>query len=152
MSQSGSGNRKELCKKCEGYKNLYKYEILTVPFQTVVTDVPVLHSSAQTKYEKEIGDDLQLVLDEVEGIKFSDFKELESKVEASLGYMNKNIKRTVNSARSDHKTYTKDKDTQITTPIYLFPLIQMFCETKKGSKFEIYSLGSANKFMIYSNF
>ncbi|TFG18218.1 MAG: hypothetical protein EU531_00895 [Promethearchaeota archaeon] len=148
----GSGNRSELCKECEGHKNLYKYENLPVPFQTVVTGLPVLHSSAQTKYEKEIGDDLQQVLDDVEGIKFSDFKELESKVEASLGYMNKNIKKTVSSARSDHKNYDKDKDTQITTPIYLFPLIQMFCETKKGSKFEIYSLGSANKFMIYSNF
>ncbi|TFF69053.1 MAG: hypothetical protein EU516_01680 [Promethearchaeota archaeon] len=148
----GSGSRKDLCKECEGHKNLYKYEILPVPFQTVVTGLPVLHSSAQTKYEKEIGEDLQKVLDDVEGIKFSDFKELESKVEASLGYMNKNIKKTVSSAKSDHKSYNKDKDTQITTPIYLFPLIQMFCETKKGSKFEIYSLGSANKFMIYSNF
>jgi hypothetical protein len=148
----GSGNRTELCKECEGHKNLYKYETLPVPFQTVVTGVPVLHSSAQTKYEKEIGNDLQQVLDEVEGIKFTDFKDLESKVEASLGYMNKNIKKTVGSARSDYKDYDKDKDSQITTQIYLFPLIQMFCETKKGSKFEIYSLGSANKFMIYSNF
>ncbi len=148
----GSGNRTELCKECEGHKNLYKYEILPVPFQTIVTGVPVLHSSATTKYEKEIGNDLQQVLDEVEGIKFTDFKDLESKVEASLGYMNKNIKKTVNSSRSDYKNYDKDKDTQITTQIYLFPLIQMFCETKKGSKFEIYSLGSANKFMIYSNF
>jgi len=148
----GTGSRNEQCKDCEGHKNLYRYEILPVPFQTVVTGIPVLHSSAQTKYEKEIGDDLQQVLDEVEGIKFNNFKELESKVEASLGYMNKNIKKTVSSAKNDHKSYDKDKDTQITTPIYLFPLIQMFCETKKGSKFEIYSLGSANKFMIYSNF
>ncbi len=148
----GSGNRQELCKECEGHKSLYKYEILPVPFQTVVTGMPVLHSSAQTKYEKEIGDDLQIVLDDVEGIKFSDFKELESKVEASLGYMNKNIKKTVSSARTDYKNYDKDNDAQITTQIYLFPLIQMFCETKRGSKFEIYSLGSANKFMIYSNF
>jgi hypothetical protein len=148
----GSGNRTELCKECEGYKNLYKYETLPVPFQTVVSGVPVLHSSAQTKYEKEIGNDLQQVLDEVEGIKFTDFKDLESKVEGSLGYMNKNIKKTVSSAGSDYKNYDKDKDSQITTQIYLFPLIQMFCETKKGSKFEIYSLGSANKFMIYSNF
>ena len=31
-------------------------------------------------------------------------------------------------------------------------MIQMFCETKRGSKFEIYSLGSGAKFMTYSNF
>ncbi|MFX1356329.1 MAG: hypothetical protein ACFFA8_03515 [Promethearchaeota archaeon] len=148
----GTGNRKTQCKECGGHKNLYKYEILPVPFKTVVTGVPVLHSSAQTKYEKEIGDDLHKMIEEVEGIKFTDFKELESKAEASLGYWNKNIKKTINSAGNDYKTYQKDKDAQITTQIHLFPMIQMFCETKKGSKFEIYSLGSANKFIIYSNF
>jgi len=148
----GTGNRQSQCKECEGYKNLYKYEILPVPFKTVVTGIPVLHSSAQTKYEKEIGDDLHKMLDSVEGISFSEFKTLDSKAEASLGYWNKNIKKTISSAGSDYKTYDKDKDAKITTQIYLFPMIQMFCETKKGSKFEIYSIGSDQKFMIYSNF
>ncbi|MFX0024803.1 MAG: hypothetical protein ACFE8M_00190 [Candidatus Hermodarchaeota archaeon] len=148
----GTGARRNPCKECGGYKSLYKYEILPVPFKTVVTGVPVLHSSAQTRYEKEMGEDLHKMLEDVEGIKFNEFKELESKAEASLGYWNKNIKRTISSAGSDYKSYQKDKNVQITTQIYLFPLIQMFCETKKGKKFEIYSLGSANKFMIYSNF
>jgi hypothetical protein len=148
----GTGKRQNQCKECGGHKNLYKYEILPVPFKTVVTGVPILHSSAQTKYEKEIGDDLHKMIEDVEGIKFTDYKELESKAEASLGYWNKNIKKTISSAGSDYKIYQKDKDAQITTQIHLFPMIQMFCETKKGSKFEIYSLGSANKFIIYSNF
>ncbi|MFW9988805.1 MAG: hypothetical protein ACFFC3_09135 [Candidatus Odinarchaeota archaeon] len=148
----GTGNRLEPCKECGGYKNMYKYEVLPVPFKTVITGVPILHSSAQTRYEKQIGDDLHKMIEDVEGIRFSNFKELESKVEPSLGYMNKNISKTVGAARSDYKTYEKDKDAQITSQIYLFPMIQMFCETKRGSKFEIYSLGSGNKFMIYSNF
>ena len=148
----GLGTSKEQCKDCGGYKNLYKYQILAVPFKTVVTGIPVLHSSAQTKYEKQIERDLHQMIEEVEGIRFNNFKDLESKSEASLGYWNKNIKKTISSASSDHKTYSKDKEAQITTQIYLFPMIQMFCETKKGTKFEIYSLGSANKFMIYSNF
>ncbi|MFX1391693.1 MAG: hypothetical protein ACFE9Z_16630 [Promethearchaeota archaeon] len=148
----GTSNRSEPCKECGGHKNMYKYEVLPVPFKTVITGVPILHSSAQTRYEKQIGDDLHKMIEDVEGIRFSDFKELESKVEPSLGYMNKNISKTVGAARSDYKNYEKDKDAQITSQIYLFPMIQMFCETKRGSKFEIYSLGSGNKFMIYSNF
>ncbi len=148
----GTGTRKIKCSDCEGHKSLFKYQILPVPFKTVVTGIPVLHSSAQTKYEKEIERDLHQIIEEVEGIRFNDFKDLESKAEASLGYWNKNIKKTINSAGSDFKSYSKDKEAQITTQIYLFPMIQMFCETKKGAKFEIYSLGSANKFMIYSNF
>ena len=148
----GSGTSKEPCRDCGGHKSLYKYQILPVPYKTVVTGIPVLHSSAQTKYEKEIERDLHQMIEEVEGIRFNDFKELESKAEPSLGYWNKNIKKTIGAAGNDFKTYDKDKEAQITTQIYLFPMIQMFCETKKGSKFEIYSLGSANKFMIYSNF
>ena len=148
----GTGNRTEPCKECGGHKNLYKYEELPVPFQTVVTGVPILHSSAQTKYEKEIGDDLHKMIEDVEGIRFSNFKELDSKAEASLGYWNKNIKKTIGSAGSDYKTNEKDKDAQITTQIYLFPMIQMYAETKRGKRFEIYSLGSGTKFMVYSNF
>ncbi|MFX1454887.1 MAG: hypothetical protein ACFFDB_05880 [Promethearchaeota archaeon] len=148
----GTGNRNELCKECGGHKNVYKYEILPVPFQTVVTGVPILHSSAQTKYEKEIGEDLHKMIEDIEGIKFNNFKELESKSEASLGYMNKNISKTIGAARTDYRRHEKDKDSQITSQIYLFPMIQLFCQTKKGSKYEVYSLGSANKFMIYSNF
>ncbi len=148
----GTGNQSEPCKECGGHKNMYKYETLPVPFKTVETGIPVLHSSAQTKYEKEIGDDLHTMIEDVEGIRFSDFKELESKAEASLGYTNKKINKTIGAAKSDHRKNEKDKDTQITTQIYLFPMIQMFCETKRGTKFEIYSLGSGNKFMTYSNF
>lgn len=148
----GTGNRTEPCKECGGHKNLYRYEELPVPFQTVVTGVPVLHSSAQTRYEKEIGDDLHKMIEDVEGIKFTNFKELESKSEPSLGYTNKNISKTIGAARTDYKKHDKDKDTQITTQIYLFPMIQMLAETKRGSKFEIYSIGSGNKFMVYSNF
>jgi len=148
----GTGTSKEQCKDCGGHKNFYKYQVLPVPFKTVVTGIPVLHSSAQTKYEKEIERDLHQMIEDVEGIKFNDLKELETKSEASLGYWNKDIKKTINSAGSDYKSHSKDKEAQITTQIYLFPMIQMFCETKRGSKFEIYSLGSANKFMIYSNF
>ena len=148
----GSGNRTEPCKECGGHKNLYKYEELPVPFKTVVTGVPILHSSAQTKYEKEIGDDLHKMIEDVEGIKFSNFKELDSKAEASLGYTNKNISKTIGATRSDYKKHEKDKDAQITTQIYLFPMIQMFAETKRGRKFEIYSIGSGNKFIVYSNF
>ncbi len=148
----GTGKTHVLCKECNGHKNLYKYEILPVPFQTVVTGIPVLHSSAQTRYEKEIEKDLHELIEEVEGIKFNNLKDLGKKAEGSLGYWNKKIKKTISNAENDHKNYEKDKNFQITSQIYLFPMIQVMCETKRGSKFEIYSIGSDKKFIIYSNF
>ena len=148
----GSGKSSTLCKECGGHKNQYKFDILPVPFKKVVTGIPVLHSSAQTKYEKEIERDLHELIEEVEGIRFNSIKELQDKAEGSLGYWNKNIKKTISSAASDYKSHEKDKSTQIATPVFLFPMIQLFCETKRGSKFEIYSIGSDKRFIIYSNF
>ena len=148
----GTGSIREQCKECGGHQFLYKYEILPVPFKTVVTGIPVLHSSAKTKFEREIEQDLHKLIKEVEGIKFNDFKSLEKSAEPSLGYWNKNIKKTVSVAGKDYSKYKKDKEAEVITQIYLFPMLQLFCESKKGNKFEIYSLGSEKKFMIYSNF
>ncbi|MBD3194866.1 MAG: hypothetical protein GF317_07420 [Candidatus Lokiarchaeota archaeon] len=147
----GTGKVRERCKECDGQKNFYKYQILPVPFKRVVTGMPVLHSSAKTKYEKEMEEDLHKLIDEVEGIKFDDFKTLDKKAEASLGYYNKDIKKTIKNAGKDYKNYEKDDDTNIITKIHLFPMIQFFCETKKGKSFEIYSIGSEQKFITYSN-
>ena len=148
----GTGKLPYLCKECGGHKNLYKYEILPVPFKSIEMGLPILHSSLQTKYEKEIGKDLQDLIEKVEGIKFNNFKELDDKAEGSLGYYDKDVKKTVNSAGSDYKSYEKDKNVKIVSQIYLFPLIRLNCKTKKGKSFEIYSIGSENNFMVYSNF
>ncbi|MFX1393111.1 MAG: hypothetical protein ACFFAH_05995 [Promethearchaeota archaeon] len=148
----GTGKLPYPCKECGGHKNLYKYEILPVPFQTVVTGVPILHSSLQTRYEKEIGKELITLIEQVEGIRFNNFKELTDKAQGSLGYWDKNVKKTISTAGSDYKSFEKDKDTKIESQIYLFPMIQLNCVSKKGKKFEIYSLGSENNFFVYSNF
>lgn len=148
----GTGKLREQCGECDGHKNLYSYQILPVPFKTVVSGIPVLHSSAKTKYEREIEEDLHELIQEVEGIKFKDFKALSKKAEASLGYWNKNIKKTIKDASKDYKKYGKDDDYKMDSQIYLFPMIQLICETKRGKDFEIFSIGSQNKFIIYSTF
>lgn len=148
----GSGTLRERCGDCEGHKNQYQYQILPVPFATKVTGIPVLHSSAKTKYEREMERDLHKVIQEVNGIIFNDFKSLDKKAEASLGYWNKKIKKTISAAASDYKKYEKDDESEVSGQIYLFPMIQLMCETKKGRKFEVYSIGSAKGFMVFSNF
>ena len=81
-----------------------------------------------------------------------DFKELTNKAQGSLGYWDKNVKKTISAMGNDYKTHEKDKDTKIQSQIYLFPMVGLNWKTKKGKKFEVYSLGSAENFMIYSNF
>ncbi|MGV9199097.1 MAG: hypothetical protein ACOC4M_09675 [Promethearchaeia archaeon] len=148
----GMGKLREKCDVCEGHKNLYTYQILPVPFKTVITGIPVLHSSAKTKYEREIKKDLHKLIRDVEGIKFRGLKNLKKKAEPSLGYWNKNIKKTIKNAAKDYKKYGKADEYKMDSPIYLFPMIQLICETKRGKDFEIYSIGSQNKFIVYSDF
>jgi len=148
----GTGNQRLPCRDCKGHKNQYKYSIGPVPFITVVTGIPVLHSSAGAKLEREIEKDLHQVIQEVEGIKFNDAKSLSQKAEASLGYMNKSIKKTISTTASDYQKTQKAADSEVVSPIHLFPMIVLFCETKRGSKFEIYSVGSGSKFRVYSSF
>lgn len=148
----GLGTLRSTCRACGGSKQSYKYQVLPVPIQTVVTGIPVLHSSAGKRYEAQIGEDLHKMIKEVEGITFKDFKEMESKAEASLGYTNKNMKKTISVSKSDYNKYQKDGQSEIISQIYLFPMIQLFCETKRATKFEIYSIGSGNKFIVYSDF
>jgi len=148
----GTGTLKSPCKKCGGFKNFYSYEIRPVPFRRVETGIPILHSSAKTEYEKELEEDLHEVIDDVEGIEFDKLKDLKKKAEPSLGYFNKNIKKTIKSAGKAHKKFDKNDDTEITSRIILFPMNQLICETKKGKSFEIYSIGSEKNFLVWSNF
>ncbi len=148
-----AGTIKDKCKKCDGYGTLYKWKVLPVPFKSLSQHVPKLYSSAKTKFEKQIGEELQKVIESVEGIKITNVKELnDKKIEPNLGYYNKNISKIVKSASSDYQKLDKDKDHRMTSPIWVFPMIQLFCESKKGSKFEIYAVGSEQKFFIYDNF
>ncbi len=141
------------CKTCDGYGTTYKWKLLPVPFISKMANVPKLYSSAPTKYEKQIGEELGEVIESVEGIKFTNVKELSDKtIEPNLGYYNKNISKVVKRAANDYQKFEKDKDYKIKSPIYVFPLIQIFCESKKGKKFEIYAVGSEQKFITYSNF
>ena len=102
--------------------------------------------------EREIEKDLHQVIQEVEGIKFNDTKALNNNAEASLGYINKNIKKALSATTSDYQKTKKASDSEVISQIHLFPMIVLFCETKRGKKFEIYSVGSANKFRVYSSF
>jgi len=148
-----TGAIRNRCKTCDGDGTTYKWKILPVPFVSKMAIVPKLYSSAPTKYEKQIGEELGELIESVEGIKIQSVKDLnDKKVEPNLGYYNKNISKVVKKAASDYQKFEKDKDYKIKSQIYVFPLIQIFCESKKGKKFEIYSLGSEQKFFTYSNF
>ena len=84
---------------------------------------------------------------------FPGVKELSDKnIEPNLGYYNKNISKTIKTAGGEYQKFTKSKDHNIKSPIYVFPMIQLICESKKGRKFEIYAVGSEQKFFTYDNF
>ena len=80
---------------------------------------------------------------EIEAMPLNNLKELQLK----------RLKKIVDYVYRNNRFYRdRLKDAKIESQIYLFPMIQLNCQTKRGKKFDIYSIGSETNFMIYSNF
>ena len=140
------------CSKCDGYGILYKYDIKPVPFKHELREEPVILSSIKLSgLEKQIGQDIQATIDEVEGITITKpDKQLDKKfVEPSLGYIDKNIQKLIKNCWKDWKDAETSLSTKIILPIYLFPVFVLNCETKKGKKFQVFAIGSEKRYRIY---
>jgi len=140
------------CDECGGVGELLQYEIRPVPLKTTSdTEIIFLASMKLSGMEKELGKDIQEALDHVEGIVVKNpEKELDPKyVEAQLGFMDGDIKKILNNVFKDWKDISKSKDSKLATPIYLFPLITLKCETRKNKTFLVHSIGAGEKFLVF---
>ncbi|MCF2140075.1 MAG: hypothetical protein K9W44_08480 [Candidatus Lokiarchaeota archaeon] len=140
------------CDECDGYGIIYQYEIRPVPFKRESRSEPILYSSMKLSgLESMIGKDIQQAIDEVEGILISKpDKQLDKKfIEPSLGFLSKDIQKIAKSAKKDWENAQKNSDLSISLPIYLFPVLVLKCETKKGRKFQVYAIGSEKKYRVY---
>ncbi|MHA1340858.1 MAG: DnaJ-like cysteine-rich domain-containing protein [Promethearchaeota archaeon] len=145
---------REPCKTCNGTGILFRYQTMAVPFRKVSQREPVFLTSTKVSgIEKKIGKEIQDAIQNVGGIQIRNpDKELDEKfIEPNLGYMTKGIKSIIKNAKKQWKEASKNEDLTIHTPIYIFPLIQLECATIKGKKFYVYSVGSADKFIVAGN-
>lgn len=146
-------SEKERCKECGGTGAFYKYSMGAVPFKAVEKNEPVVFSSINSSsIEKELGIELQTALQNVEGITIDNpDKQLDEKfIEPNLGYYTKEIKNMIKDIEKELKN-TKGSDSSYVLPFYLFPMIILDCITSKGKKFQVYSIGSSEKFIVLGN-
>jgi len=142
------------CNDCKGYGAFFTYQIKPVPFKKEHESEPVILSSIKLSgLEKEMGKEIHDAIEQVEAIVIrKPEKELEQKfIEPSLGYYSKEIKNSVKEAAKEWKQASKNDDTNIKLPIYVFPVLVLNCETKKGKRFQVFSLGSDKKFLVFGN-
>ncbi len=142
------------CSDCKGYGIFFTYQIKPVPFKKEHESDPVLLSSIKLSgLEKEMGKEIHDAIEQVEAIIIrKPEKDLDQKfIEPSLGYYSKEIGKTVKEASKEWKQSSKKEDINIRLPIYLFPVLVLNCETKKGRTFQVYSLGSDKKFLVFGN-
>ena len=140
------------CSNCKGYGVLYKYSIKPVPFKEEHEATPLVLSSLKLSgLESEIGQEIQKAIETVEGIRINTpKKELSQKfIEPTLGYFDKTIKKVANKVEKEWSIAEKDKHINIRGPIYLFPVLVMNCETRKGKKFQVVCIGSDKKFRVF---
>lgn len=140
------------CKECNGHGILFKWIVQPVPFKAEKLAKPVILASTKVSgFEKEMGLEIQNAIERVEGIAIRDpYNELNQRfIEPSLGYFTKEIAKMVNDTQKSWKNTDKDKDYSIKRPIYIFPLIVLDCETAKGKKFQVFSIGSERGYLVF---
>lgn len=140
------------CSDCKGYGYKYRYSIKAVPFQESHQRTPKLYSSIEMKgLENEVGQEIQKTIESVEGILLrSPKKEFEQKfIEPNLGFFDKPLKKTLKNVVKDFKNAESNPEISIQLPVYLFPVLCLEAETKKGKKFKVYAIGSDRKFRVF---
>jgi hypothetical protein len=146
------GLRFEPCEECLGTGNLWSYNIAPVPFQEEHGMNPVIIPSFKTNIQKEMGKDLEGLLEKVNGIVLKTDKDLSRKViEPNLGYFQKSIEKALSETESEIKQESKTPGHQMKWPVYLFPMIILDCITPKGKKYTIYSIGSESAFLVFGS-
>ncbi len=140
------------CKDCGGNGVLFKWIIQPVPFKAERTAKPVILSSIKVSgFEKEMGVEIQKAIERVEGIAIRDpYNELNQRfIEPSLGYFTKELSKIINETQKSWKSASKNTDFTIRKPIYIYPLIALDCETAKGKKFQVFSIGSERGYLVF---
>lgn len=140
------------CGKCNGHGSLFDYEIKPVPFKEESEAEPIILTSIKLSgLEKEMGKEIQKTIEQVEGIVISQpDNQLNQKfIEPNLGYFPKEVGKMIKDAQKEWKSASKDRDINIKPPLYLFPVLALDCETKKGKKFQVICVGSDKRFQVF---
>jgi hypothetical protein len=152
MCKKCDGSSAEVCDNCGGTGNLYEYEILPVPFKEQNDTFSEFVPSVKTNMEKNMGQNITELLNniDVSGITLKSEKDFNKKIiEPNLGYYNKNIDKALSKIEKDIKIYSKKDGHKINWPVYMFPLVVLDCETPKGKKYNVYSIGSDKNFKVF---
>ncbi len=144
------GKKGQICKECGGVGKFYGYSQIPVPYKMVSgLDVAIFPSLKLGKFEKEMGQELAEILEKSEAIGIKDVADLNQKfIEPTLGFFDGQVKGAMNSCAKEFNSLDKGKDTTPKYPIWVFPLIILDCETSKGSKFQIYAIGTDKSFIV----
>ncbi len=139
-----------ICSECETQGRLFEYKMMPVPYIEEQGEEGFLFSSTKTKFEDEIKKDLNQFLRNIKGIELKTGKDLDKDiVEGNLGYMTKDIKKAIKNAEKEGKKAAKSDEDELLYPIYVFPLVILNCETKKGKSYEVLSIGSEDGFRVF---
>ncbi|OLS13282.1 MAG: Uncharacterized protein RBG13Loki_3065 [Promethearchaeota archaeon CR_4] len=153
MCKKCGGKKGLQCKDCGGVGKVYGYAMIPVPYKAVSgLDVGIFPSLKLGKFEKEMGQELEQILEKSDAISIKDVKQLNQKViEPNLGYIDGPIKNAMNECAKEFSNLEKNKDTKPQYPIWVFPLLILDCKTRKGSSYQIYAIGTEKSFIVRGN-
>lgn len=149
----GSGG--DNCKQCLGPGVVYKLPSDMVPF----VSGSEVYFFWNEEMEKEMiksksmkGNEFSDLLEKsnVTPIKVSNLKDLDQKkLEEELGFWHKDASKQINVCKKSFEDRDKSKEEEPKFPIEIYPVQKIDIDTYKGKKFSIYSIGSANGYVVF---
>lgn len=146
------------CRKCNGYGIFFELHESPVPL--IITPSKEFHSFMVKKDEWMLKDkDYKEKLKTAEWYLIQDINKLnEKEIKEYFGVptLNKELKKCIEETKKTyegmHKEYDKGKSSERPLkPISLVFLLRLLIETPKRRRFDIYALGTKNKYSIVTN-
>ncbi len=138
------GRGGEVCDKCLGAKALFQYQIGPI-LEERVSPLIVYHDEIpphlRNKMVNRLGD--------IGCIEVKSSRELgEKELVKYFGLATKEIKETIRKLARVESMIKKSKEKKIVGPIILFPILKLYIETPKNIGFEIWAIGTKDKYII----
>ncbi len=147
-----TGTGRTICPECEGYGYIFTYQVLPVPFKSVSSSDIVMLSSERLgkEVEREIGKELEQAIQNLGTIEINSENDLNKKnINANLGYLDKNVWKIVKTASKDISAAEKADDEKVIFPLYLIPMITLHCTSNKRKSYDVFALGTDDKFRVF---
>ncbi|MHA1983739.1 MAG: hypothetical protein ACW967_05260 [Candidatus Hodarchaeales archaeon] len=140
---------KNRCEYCKGTGKIVELLEEPVPIKRKVLDKYITPYDKSKKDEEQIIEILKKTKHQIPKYEISDESYLGSKqLDTFLPEISKTVEKFLRNTKKELEILNKRENEAFYPPLYLFPGLELFCQSSKGHKFEIVAIGDEKKYAV----